>query len=173
MIMDESYAQRLKLLRIVLTDWDDGDDPTPPVLVVPTRTVTSLGVAHELTALAIQEGYEGGILRTPDDGYRAGFRSRQLLKIKKFDDTEHTIIGVKEGKDRVVNDVDLKVAIFECVTPDGQEFECTAFGDMYEKDKIWHEREKYIGKTLTVKHSGYTKDRKPWHPVALRLREDI
>lgn len=165
---DTPYAERSKIL------WGRGlNEGVSPVVVVPTVHIQTMAQAQHLTEIAIEEGYEGGILRTPDDGYLAGFRSRTLLKIKKFDDSEHTIVDVIEGKDRVVNDVDLKVAVFVCETPEGVRFECTAFGDMHEKDRIWHEREKYLGKILTVKHSGYTKDKKPWHPVALRLREDI
>lgn len=166
-MMDESYTQRYAKLRIILKERD------VPVVLAFTHIVDSMDMAMIYRDSAIKDGYEGGMLRTPDKGYEAGKKSRTLLKLKTFDDSEHTIVGVREGKDRVVNDIDLKVAIFECVTPEGQEFECTAFGNMHEKDRIWHEREKYIGKTLTVKHSGYTKKGKPWHPTAVRLREDI
>ena len=151
----------------------DEDGIGSPVQVVVTMQAESLAAAQRFTENFIDQGYEGGILRTPDEGYLAGFRSRNLLKIKKFDDSEHTIVDVVEGKDRHVNGESLKVACFICRTPEGKTFEVTAMGDMYEKDRTWHERESFIGKTLTVKHSGYTKDGVPWHPVALRLREDI
>jgi len=167
-MMDEPYTQRWEKLRIIV-----GISSFTPARLVSTMIANTMKEAQIFTEDAIRQGYEGGILRTPDKGYLAGFRSRQLLKIKRFDDSEHTIVDVIEGKDRLVNDIDLKVAVFVCETPEGKRFECTAYGDMHEKDRIWHEREKFIGKTLTVKHSGYTKERKPWHPVALRLREDI
>lgn len=167
-MMDEPYTQRWEKLRIIV-----GIANFTPARLVPTMVATSMHEAQVFSEDAIKQGYEGGILRTPDKGYLVGFRSRQLLKIKKFDDSEHEIVAVKEGKDRLCNDVDLKVAVFVCHTPEGQEFECTAMGDMHEKDRTWHDRESFVGKTLTVKHSGYTKDKKPWHPVALRLREDI
>tara|TARA_R110000822_G_scaffold21989_11_gene69564 strand:- start:4486 stop:5610 length:1125 start_codon:yes stop_codon:yes gene_type:complete len=166
-IMDVPYAQRqLKLRQTIL-------DQSGPVKLAATQIVHDLDEAMRFRDAVIDEGYEGAMLRTPDEGYRAGVKSRTLIKLKKFDDSEHEIIAVKEGKDRICNHIDLKVAVFVCRTPEGEEFDCTAHGDMYKKDTIWHEREKYIGKTLTVQHSGYTKDMKPWHPVALRLREDI
>lgn len=169
MISEADYTQRWEELRIIV-----GECPLGPARLVPTFITRSMGEAQIFTDDAINEGYEGGIVRAGNDGgYLAGFRSRKLLKVKKFDDSEHTIVDVVEGKDRIVNDVDLKVACFVCETPEGQRFEVTAMGDMYEKDRTWHNREDFKGKTLTVKHSGYTKDRKPWHPVALRLREDI
>ena len=161
------YADRLARLCDVL------DCVPAPAYLVETKVVESLEEAMILRDEAIAQGYEGGMLRTPDDGYRVGFKSRTLIKLKTFDDSEHTILRVIEGKDRNVNGVMLKVAIFECQTPEGKRFEVTAYGDMYVKDYIWHHREEYIGRILTVQHSGYTKDNIPWHPVALRLREDI
>lgn len=172
-IMDVSYTQRMAKLRIIFGNEVPGIDNTNPVVLVATSYVENMQDAQYLTENAITLGYEGGILRTPDKGYLAGFRSRQLLKIKKFDDSEHVIVDVVEGKDHVVNDVNLKVACFVCETPEGKRFDVTAHGDMYQKDRLWHEREQHIGKLVTIQHSGYTKEGKPWHPVCLRFREDI
>lgn len=169
-IMDKPYRERLKLLNTIFLD---SPEVNSPATLISTREVHSMGETMAYFGYAIDDGFEGGILRTPDQGYLAGFRSRNLLKIKKFDDSEHKIVDVIEGKDRLVNDTELKVAVFVCETPEGQRFECTAFGDQHEKDRIWHTRKDFIGKTLTVKHSGYTKEGKPWHCVALRIREDI
>lgn len=169
-MMDESYAQRLEKLRIIL---GNADCEGTPIRRVSTIIVRSMKEAQDHAEGAIGQGYEGGILRTPDTGYLAGFRSRTLLKIKKFDDSEYVILDVVEGKDRLVNDVSLKVACFVCETSEGKRFEVTACGDMYEKDRTWHNRKDFIGKFLTVKHSGYTNAGIPFHPVALRLREDI
>lgn len=168
-IMDKPYHKRLdflsSLLRCIPAD--------ECVRLIYTDSVETIGEAWEVTSKFIADGYEGGMLRTPDKGYTAGFKSRELLKLKNFDDSEHTIVDVIEGQDRITNDTCLKVAVFVCETPDGKQFECTAYGDQYEKDRIWHNCQDYIGKQLTVKHMGYTVEGKPWHPVALRLREDV
>lgn len=177
LVCDMPYSCRLVELTDLLSCYEDYG--RGPVRLLDTLRVDSMQHAQTLTERVIEQGYEGGILRLEGEGwekgggYEAGFRSNYLLKIKNFDDSEHTIVDVIEGKDRIVNDTHLKVAVFLCVTPKGKEFECTAFGDQYEKDRIWHNREDFIGKVITVKHSGYTKEGKPWHPVALRLREDI
>ncbi len=173
-MMDEPYTQRLEKLHVILEmDYHCRDKDHDPVLLVFTHAVDSMDMAMTYCDASIKDGYEGGILRTPDKGYEAGFRSRTLLKIKTFDDTEFEIVDVIEGKDRIVNDVSLKVACFTCKTPEGKLFEVTSPGNMNEKDAIWHNREDYVGQLVTVKHSGYTKDMIPWHPVALRMREDI
>lgn len=136
--------------------------------------VASMEEADAKTDEAISRRYEGGILRLNGSGYEAGFRSRNLLKLKRFDDSEAEILDVIECKVHTTNGANLQVAKFICrsLVTDA-EFDCTVFGTMEEKDAIYREKEKYIGKILTVKHSGYTADKKPWHPVALRLREDI
>ena len=168
----EPYTQRLNHLRITLTDVSD--DETKPIFLAPTTLVQSLAEAMQLRNAVIAEGYEGGMLRTPDVEYRAGFKSRTLIKLKKFDDNEFKIVDVVEGKDRIVNDVNLKVACFVCeISPGGPRFEVTSMGDMHEKDRTWWSRKDFMEKMLTVQHSGYTKELKPWHPVALQLREDI
>ena len=165
-ILDVSYTQRYDVLRRKLLSSDG------PVFLAPTSLADSMDDAMVFRDRVIAQGYEGAMLRCPDKGYEAGKKSRTLLKLKTFDDNEFKIIEVIEGKDRIVNDVHLKVAIFKCMSKGGI-FDVTAHGDMYDKDKAWYERAKYPGKMLTVKHSGYTKDKIPWHPVALRLREDI
>lgn len=175
-MMDVPYAQRIDKLTAMIPygtmiKWV-GD--IPPVALVPTHIATCMEEAMAFRDSVIKLGYEGGMLRTPDEGYLAGYKSRNLLKLKTFDDNEFLIIDVVEGKDRVVNDVNLKVACFVCeITPGGPRFEVTAHGDMHEKDRAWYEREQHIGKWATIKHSGYTKDKIPWHPVCLRFREDI
>lgn len=166
-MMDEPYPQRQLKLRMTILD------QSGPVKLAATQIVHDLAEALSFRDAVIDEGYEGAMLRTPDKGYQAGKKSRTLLKLKTFDDTEFTITDVVEGKDRIVNDVELKVACFKCETEDGKEFEVTAHGDMYEKDAIWHSREEHIGRRVTVQHSGYTNEGKPWHPVCLRFREDI
>lgn len=169
-MLDKPYTQRLDILRTMISADRLLDES---ITLTPTCIVESMEEAMIHRDEAIEDGYEGGMLRTPDKGYQAGKKSRTLLKLKTFDDSEHTITDVIEGKDRRVNDIVLKVALFICETPDGKRFEVTSMGNMYEKDATWRNREKFIGKSITVQHSGYTKDNIPWHPVALRLREDI
>lgn len=169
-MLDQPYAQRLNILRAMINTDRLLDES---VILTPTNIVSSMEEAMVFRNQAIEDGYEGAMLRTPDEGYQAGKKSRTLLKLKTFDDSEHAIVDVIEGKDRRVNDIVLKVALFICETPEGKRFEVTSMGNMYEKDATWRNREKFIGKSITVQHSGYTKDSIPWHPVALRLREDI
>ena len=49
----------------------------------------------------VDEGGEGVMLRDPNSMYEAK-RSDKLLKVKKFDDSEATIIGHEKGEGRLV-----------------------------------------------------------------------
>jgi DNA ligase-1 len=170
-VLDAPYGERFEKLRHILKY--NGED-NPPAFLVPTTKIPDMEYAQKLTKEAIEDGFEGGILRTSGGGYLAGFRSRDLLKIKEFDDSEAEILDVIERKTFTTNGASLKTAKFVCRHLENNvEFSCTVFGTMEEKDVIFRDKEKYIGKILTVKHAGYTKAKKPFHPVALRLREDI
>ncbi len=166
-IMNVPYSQRYQKL------CDMNFDPSLSVVLVDTRLVNTENEAYTLTTQAIADGYEGGILRIPDKGYQAGFRSRQLLKIKTFEDAEFEVIDIVAGKDRRVNNTHLKVAVFVCETQEGKKFEVTAHGNQYEKDRIWHEKERHIGRLVTVKFYSITEKGIPFHPVALQWREDL
>jgi hypothetical protein len=122
---------------------------------------------------AIEQGFEGGMLRAPDMLYNAGGRERKLMKLKEFDDSEWKIIRIEEGKRYICGTTDIPQAIMKLELSPGDEFEVAAPGTKEEKAQIWHDRKKYIGQLCTIKHFGYTEYGKPWHPVAKCIREDI
>ncbi len=65
--------------------------------VVDTTPVTSEEHLLELTAAAVEAGYEGGIgrLHLP---YEKAKRSWSVIKIKSFDDDEFEVVRIEEGK---------------------------------------------------------------------------
>jgi len=172
-ISDEPYTERIHSLEALWTAMMSKNGP--PIFMIQGDKVKDIDEAVKKTDWYIAQGFEGGILRTPDTGYEAGFRSSSLLKIKKFDDHEFKILQVIEGKARNVNDTALKVAVFQCVLNNGTDrtFEVLAHGTQEEKNYAFHHQDEFVGKMLTVRHSGWTKDKIPWHPIAVGLREDI
>jgi DNA ligase-1 len=143
------------------------------ITIVSTGYMYSMEAALVFADACIDEGYEGAILRPGGSEYEPGVRSRNLIKIKKFDDSEHLIIDVQPGATVDIQGTTYTPAIFVCQTPTGKTFEVMSHGTYPEKCKILKAKNKYTNKYITIKHSGYTKDGIPWHPVALRLREDI
>ena len=65
----------------------------------------------------IEEGGEGIMLRQPESKYE-NKRSDKLLKVKKFDDAEATVIAIEKGEGRLK---DLMGAI-RVKSDDGKEF---------------------------------------------------
>ena len=73
----------------------------------------------------IEEGGEGIMLRQPESKYE-NKRSDKLLKVKKFDDAEATVIAIEKGEGRLK---DLMGAI-RVKSDDGKEFKiCSGFND--------------------------------------------
>ncbi len=101
-------------------------------------------------------GFEGGIFRNADGVYKSGHRSHDLLKVKLFDDDEFEIVGSKEGKGR-----DEGVICFSCKLPNGVLVDVPMDGDKEVLKQMWLDRDKYLGKMLTVQFFGYTDSNPP------------
>lgn len=111
------------------------------------------------------EGFEGLMLRTRTKGYEAGPRSSSLIKIKAFEDDEFLVVNLKASKEGW--------AICQCETKDGQIFGVSAPGNKEEKQYVMRNPAKFIGRYLTVDYSHLTNDLIPFHPTAIRWREDV
>jgi len=143
------------------------------VQVLESRKVTSpedLQAFHEENTAA---GFEGTMLRWGTEGYQDGKRSKYLLKMKNWIDSEFTIVGVERGVPYIKDCVTYEVPVWVCDAGNGETFTCTAQGDMNQKHNLWETRECHIGKQLTVKYHYLSADGIPQLPVALRFREDL
>lgn len=115
----------------------------------------------------ISLGYEGAIVRNANAKYEHK-RSYNLQKIKEFDDAEFPIMGIEEGRGKLMG----HVGSFICKTKDGTAFkakmknELSNLKDYFDNHNLWE------GKILTVQFQGYTKYGIPRFPVGLRIRED-
>ena len=113
----------------------------------------------------VLEGYEGIIIREPESLYEIGYRSRNLLKFKKFDTNEFNIVGCEEGAGR-----DTGTAIFVCETTDGCRFNARPKGTRVVRKEYWDNKSEYIGQLLTVKHQGVSIEGIPRFPIGLAIR---
>ena len=103
----------------------------------------------------VAEGYEGLVLRDPDQKYKCGARDTRMIKVKTFEDDEFLITGLSEG----LRDEDL---CFTMETKEGYPFLAKPMGDR--KLKAWYKNhiDELIGKMGTVKYFHYTSTD---HPV--------
>ena len=164
---EEGFEERITWLRSVY------DKAHGPIKRVMTAKVNSMEEALTTKAAYIQMGYEGAMLRRPDCAYEPGVRSYQLLKMKQADDTEYRVLDITPGTTRSINGVSRDIGILHCNAGGESDFTVTAPGTHEEKEEILKNKDKYIGQLVTIQHFGLTADNKPWHPVALRFREDI
>lgn len=148
---------------------------TPNIILAPTfDSVEVRSSIKYKTQEAIDNGYEGLVIRHGNAGYEIGKRSSFLVKVKQSLDAEFCIVGVDKSKDGW--------AIFECYKvpgryvgksiqiPDEDIFRVTAPGTRFDKVAAFTSAENYVGKMLTVEFFEWTKDRKPFHPVAIGVR---
>ncbi len=99
----------------------------------------------------IAAGYEGQMIRT--NNIYQNKRSKYLLKDKSFIDNEYVVKQVIEGKGNLSNKVGKLV--FDV---DGVEVDAAVNATWEELEKLWKDKDKLIGKTVTVKHFGKTPD---------------
>ena len=124
------------------------------------------GKIEELHDKFVADGYEGIMVREPSSAYEIGYRSKNLLKFKKFDDSEFIITGCQEGATK-----DAGTAIFVCETAEGKRFNARPKGTLSTRTEYWENRNKYIGMYLTVKYQGVSVEGIPRFPVGLSVRD--
>ena len=130
---------------------------------VPTRLIDSDQI-DEFHDKFVAEGYEGIIIREAHSVYEIGYRSRNLLKFKKFDTNEFKIVGCVEGTAK-----DTGTAIFVCECPGGL-FNVRPKGTLAIRKEYWENKSEYIGQLLTVKHQSVSGEGIPRFPVGLAVR---
>ena len=117
-------------------------------LILPTYIVTDEASAVTYRDTFIDKGFEGLILRNPDEEYQFGKRNSSMIKFKKSTDGKFQIIDIKpEGVKRP------DIPLFVCKNDiNDSEFECKICGSFdYQKDILKH-KEQYIGKYMHVEY---------------------
>jgi ATP-dependent DNA ligase len=153
--------------------------PEPPDHCVKAETfmASDYEAAIKLQQLFIQDGYEGAILRNLDGMHQYAHRSKDLVKLKVWEDAEFQIADV----------VDKKLpglAIFVCwkhgcegqpVVLKGDNknaFEVVKKGTHASREEDLKNREALLGRQLTVRYAELTDKGIPFHPVGLHVREE-
>ena len=100
------------------------------------------------------DGYEGSIVRL-NGQYKIDGRSKDLLKVKDWHDTEITVTGYVQGKGKF----ERGLGKFLGTDADGREVEVPWPSlTIEERRKIWSMRTRYIGKELTFEYFERTPD---------------
>ena len=113
----------------------------------------------------VEEGHEGTMIRDMQSVYEVGQRSNYLLKYKDFQTEEYPIVDVKEGTGR-----EKGTAIWVCKAGE-QHFSARPEGTLEVRRKFLEEKDKYIGKQLTVRFQNLTALGVPRFPVGVVVRD--
>ena len=113
------------------------------------------------------DGYEGIMARNIKSEYLFGYRSKDLLKVKRFLDAEYEIVDFTHG-----TSIELECIVFVCKTKDDQTFSVRPVGTHEERKAMYKNGASYIGRMLTVKYQELSNDGVPRFPVGLHIRED-
>jgi ATP-dependent DNA ligase len=122
----------------------------------------------------VAAGYEGLMLRNKTAKYRVGVRSVDLQKYKEFEDAEYKVVGFKEG-----DGLEKGCVVWLCETATAkatakgstQQFAVRPRGTHEERQKLFLEGTKYVGKQLCVRYQELTTDGIPRFPVGISFRD--
>jgi DNA ligase-1 len=137
-----------------------------PVVTVNVQCAEDVEAYHEKFVAA---GYEGAMLRAGDCTYRQGYRSRELLKVKAFQEEDFRVVDVVPGVGKMADQ-----GIFVCETGAGTLFRAKPRGRDALRQQYLAEKDRFIGKMLTVTFFSYTDDKLrpvPRFPVGKCVRD--
>ncbi len=167
---DDSLPFWKRLLALVGVMKSITDAGLKHIIMCPTSSVLNEQDVYEIQSELMSLGFEGAIVRSKEGLYRFGYRSPDLLKVKTFMDDEFEIVGFHAGVGKFETCV-----IWECVTKEGEPFNCVPKGTAEERRDLLADGHKYVGELLKVKFFEWTDDQIPRFPVGIgfRLPEDL
>jgi ATP-dependent DNA ligase len=162
-ISDETFDMRWNKLKNLLDLYEGGLFSIKVVQTLRIEEHQAMDYFHEVR----HDGYEGIILRNADGMY-VNRRSHDLLKVKEFDDGEFEIIGIEEGRGKLID----HVGAFVCRTGDGKEFLAKMSGSTDKLGDYFRDHTLWKGKQLTVQYCGLTgREGVPRFPVGIAIRD--
>jgi len=143
-VKETGCLERRQALKALLKD-------IPYIVVVPFFVVKSEEEMMKLYDSFVEDGYEGGIIRTIDAEYQ-NKRTKDLLKVKPTDDDEFEIVAVEEGTGNWSG----KAKRISFRMKNGSVFGGSFKGTMEQAETFLKEKNKWIGQTVTVQYNGLT-----------------
>lgn len=168
----EERLDRLDLMQnlYIETYFGEGVEPEShklPLQFVSTYLAETEEDIHKFHGEYVQQGFEGAMIRNRHGLYKENHRSKDLQKLKNFQDDEFEIIGGVPGSGREANAV-----VFQCQTKEGKPFDVRPRGSIQQREEWLKEIDDLIGQALTVRFQDYSDDGIPLFPVGIAIRPD-
>ena len=122
---DSTFSKRFAILQN-LYQLRETNYPESKLVIVEHTVVKSNQEIMAVHNKFVAEGYEGAVIRDPNEVYKCGGRDRRMQKIKIFVDSEFKILGLSEG----LRDEDM---CFIMETADGNQFKAKPIGTREDK----------------------------------------
>jgi DNA ligase-1 len=163
----------------------------PRVRAVEQLLRTNLDDLDTLESCYLADGYEGMMIRNPEESYKFGRSTEReggLVKVKRFTDAEAEVIGFVEEManmnapqtnalgqtERGTQACGLigkgTLGALRCRTSAGIEFNIGTGFTADDRAHFWFFREQYLGKIAKYKHFEHGVKEAPRHPVFLGFR---
>lgn len=157
-VPDMSFTERQELLNQI----NYGEEY---VTIVENQLFDTAHDPYDYCQYYRDNGYEGAILRPGAGKYEVGKRSKTLIKVKMRYDDEFRVVDIVPSADGW--------GILVLATAEGNLFRTSAPGNHEQKRKALLRKEDYIGKYVTCEYAELTKEKIPFHCVAIRWRNDL
>lgn len=165
-----------------------------PVKYLEQKLVENITHLMQIEEEYIQQGYEGAILRWVLSPYKQGrstLREKYMLKLKRFADSEATILGFEEllhNENEATKDPRGytarsshqankrpggtlgKLLVRDLYKPEW-EFNIGGGFDFALRDQIWESQDSYLGKVVKYKYLPVGTLDRPRHPIFLGFRD--
>ncbi len=158
------FSDRMELIReIVPVDH-------PIIKISPTYIAYSNEDLHKFHNEFVLLGFEGLIIRFPNEEYCFNDRPSCLQKYKEFIDDEFLIIDY-EGEEWDDNGVIRTLIMWVCITDQGHKFNVRPKGSFLDRIDKYNNAIDYIGKNLTVRYQETSENGTPIFGVGLTFRD--
>lgn len=158
-VSNEGQIKRFNVLGSVRSRLDEYKAVHTEVL--DTYKINSEDDLKKYHTKAIEEGYEGSMIRWGNESYKVNGRSSNLLKYKDFIDETFTIVDIISSEQRP-----------EWGTPVFDGFKAGTKMSHEERVDLLLNKDKYIGKTAEIRFFEYTDDGLPRFPIMYGIRLD-
>lgn len=165
-VSDKSFRDRLLLEQVTMGLPDCVNYPDNNIEFVTTFKISSIEWLKIRHLENLDNWYEGSIVRWGNDGYKANWRSSNLLKYKDFLDITATIVDVIPSDARPLQ------WVLVCELPTWEKFKSNLKFSHKEREEILANKDKYIWQTAEIRFFEYTDWGLPRFPVCVWFRLD-
>ena len=152
------YKTRFKWIQKNITHSDN------MIQVIKTHNCATPSMLKVMHAVFLEQGYEGSIIRL--NGQYEHKRSKNLMKVKDFHDSEATIIDWVEGKGKREG----TIGKFVAEDADGNQFGMPVMDKFKKLRRNFKDMQKWVGKIATFTYFERTKRMSYRHPLFKAIR---